>query len=142
MGVSLGDIGEQAEGSGRGARKYEQSADHHDREDRPDHDRQALAVIDEQRANDDGRASGDADEDDRRAPVQLEAVAPEHEADEEHDESGSQARADERGIEAAHQQLVVEARITLADQLEDRLGGPQSERRVDRDPGRGEQPDV
>ena len=48
----------------------------------------------------------------------------------------------EQRVEAAHQRLVREFRVGLADELEQRLRGPQAEDRVDRDPGRGQQPDV
>ena len=81
-------------------------------------------------------------QDDRRAPHVLEPAAPVEQAGEEQQPADGQADGHLPRLEAAHQRLVRELRLGLADELEQRLAREQAERRVDGDPGRGEEPDV
>ena len=75
----------------------------------------------------------------RRFP---EAAAPVPQAGEEDDDPQGEGGRHQERREAAHQHLPREARVGLADELEERLRGVQPDGRVDGDPRRREEPDV
>jgi hypothetical protein len=87
------------------------------------------------------QAAHDPDADDRGAPVAPEPVAPVEEPGEEDEHGRAEPDADLRRRVAAHEPLALEAGQRLGGELEDRLARPGADEGVDRDPGRGEQPD-
>ena len=76
-----------------------------------------------------------------RPPIALEPIAPVPQPGHEHRPDRHEGDADAGRADPLHQQLVLEAGRRLAHELEDRLRGPRAEHRVQRDPGRGQQPD-
>ena len=99
-------------------------------------------MVDERRGDDHHCPAAHAEEDDRRSPEAFEPLPPVGEAREEHDEADREADAHVDRLGSAHEELVRELRRRFTDELEDRLGRPHPKRRIDRDPGWCQEPDV
>ena len=94
------------------------------------------------RGDEQRRPAQDPVEDDRRPAHRSRTGGPTRRCRRRTARRRPQADADRDRARAAHQQLVGELRVGRPDQLEQRRAREQAERRVDGDPGRGEEPDV